>query len=269
MKKKLFALLLAVMFFGQVVARDNGPDFNFPKDVTAQAQTDLKQALAKGDGALVVDALVRSSLAKSSISIEKMSEIIEDIDQIARKESRPDIRALLHHLEARTYSGIDSQGKLDTYGYACTEQVFTTQDNIFLDLPKETPSTTEIIGMLKADMPGTDDFLRITAKTCSDTQIPVMVASSDDTWLICNTQIVGEVVMPETFLGDMASVRIRIILDIGIGEILPGMMVLCLMLIRECRIKASLIQGSDTQVQVIDIAAVLGMDTLKRKQTGC
>ena len=101
MKKKLFALLLAVMFFGQVVARDNGPDFNFPKDVTKQAQADLKQALAKGDGALVVDALIRSSLAKSSITIENMSEIIDDIDQIARKESRPDIRALLLHLEAR------------------------------------------------------------------------------------------------------------------------------------------------------------------------
>lgn len=123
--------------------------------------------------------------------------------------------------------------------------------------------------MLKADMTGSDDFPCITAKTCTDTQIPVMVASSDDTWLIGNTQIVGEVVMPETFLGDMASVRIRVILDIGIGEILLGMMILCLMLIGECRVKASLIQGSDTQVQVIDIAAVLGIDTLKRKQAGC
>ena len=101
MKKKLFALLLAMLFFGQVVARDNGPDFNFPQDVTEQAQADLKQALAKGDGELVVDALIRSSLAKSSITIENMSEIIEDIDKVARKESRPDIRALLYHLEAR------------------------------------------------------------------------------------------------------------------------------------------------------------------------
>ena len=96
-----------------------------------------------------------------------------------------------------------------------------------------------------------------------------MVTSSDDAWLIGNTQIVGEIVMPEAFLGDMASVRIRVILDIGIGKILPGMMVLCLMLIGECRIKASLIQGSDTQVQVIDIAAILGIDTLKRQQTSC
>ena len=101
MKKKLFALLLALMFFGQVVARDDGPDFNYPKDVTAQAQADLKQALAKGDGQLVVDALIRSSLAKSSVTIENMSEIIDDIDQVARKESRPDIRGLLYHLEAR------------------------------------------------------------------------------------------------------------------------------------------------------------------------
>ena len=66
MKKKLFALLLAMLFFGQVVARDEGPDFNFPQDVTEQAQADLKQALAKGDGAMVVDALIRSSLPPSS-----------------------------------------------------------------------------------------------------------------------------------------------------------------------------------------------------------
>ena len=129
-----------------------------------------------------------------------------------------------------TYSGIDLQGDFNTYGHTCTEQVFPSKDNIFLDLPEETPATTEIIGMLKAYMTSTNDFFRITAKTCTDTQVAVMVASSDDTWLIGNTQIVGEVVMPETFLGDMASVRIRVILDIGIGKILPGMMVLCLML---------------------------------------
>lgn len=100
MKKKLLAILFALILFGQIVARDKGPDFNFPKDVTSQANADLKQALSKGDGQLVVDALVRSSLAKSSISIELMSEIVEDIDRVARKESRADIRALLYHMEA-------------------------------------------------------------------------------------------------------------------------------------------------------------------------
>ena len=99
--KKLLAILTLVLLWVQVAARDNVPDFNFPQDVTQQAQADLKQALSKGDGQLVVDALVRSSLAKSSITIENMSEIVDDIDRVARKESRPDIRALLYHLEAR------------------------------------------------------------------------------------------------------------------------------------------------------------------------
>ena len=93
-----------------------------------------------------------------------------------------------------TYSGIDLQGNFNTYGHTCTEQVFTTQDNIFLDLPKETPSTTEIIGMLKAYMTGSDDFPCITAKTCSYTQVAVMVASSDDTGLIGDSQIIGKVI---------------------------------------------------------------------------
>lgn len=101
--KKLFVILTVLLLWGQgqVMARDNEPDFNFPQDVTKQAEADLKTALSKGDGQQLVDALVRSSLAKSSITIENMSEIVEDIDRVARKESRPDIRALLYHLEAR------------------------------------------------------------------------------------------------------------------------------------------------------------------------
>ena len=100
--KKLFAILTVVLLCGLTVpARDNVPDFNFPQDVTKQAEADLKTALSKGNGQLLVDALVRSSLAKSSITIENMSEIVDDIDRVARKEKRPDIRALLYHLEAR------------------------------------------------------------------------------------------------------------------------------------------------------------------------
>lgn len=99
--KKLLAVLAIALLWLPVVARDKSPDFNFPADVTKQAEADLKTALSKGDGQLVVDALVRSSLAKSSITIENMSEIIEDIDKVARKETRPDIRGLLYHLEAR------------------------------------------------------------------------------------------------------------------------------------------------------------------------
>ncbi len=102
--KKLLAILTMVLMWGQIVARDNVPDFNFPQDVTKQAEADLKTALSKGNGQLLVDALVRSSLAKSSITIENMSEIVDDIDRVARKESRPDIRALLYHLEARVMS---------------------------------------------------------------------------------------------------------------------------------------------------------------------
>ena len=101
MFRKLFITLLALMCFGVTMARDNEPDFNFPKNVTEQAQADLKQALAKGEGQLLVDALVRSSLAQSSITIDNMSAIIDDIDKVARKDSRPDIRAILYHLQAR------------------------------------------------------------------------------------------------------------------------------------------------------------------------
>ena len=64
----------------------------------------------------------------------------------------------------------------------------------------------------------------------------------------------------------MASFRVCVILDIGIGKILPRMMVLCLVLIGERRIKAAFIQGSDTQIQVVDITAALSIYARKRQQ---
>ena len=96
-----------------------------------------------------------------------------------------------------------------------------------------------------------------------------MVTASEDTRLIGYTEVIGEIVVPKAFLGDMASLRIGVILDIGIGKILPRMMILSLMLIRERRIKAPFIQGSDTQVQMIDIAASLGKEAMQRQQADC
>lgn len=88
-------------------SRDNAPDFNYPKQVTKQAEADLKKALASGDGQLVVDAIVRASIAESQLSREQMRGIIERIERTAGNETNPVTRALLRHFEAvvmHTYS---------------------------------------------------------------------------------------------------------------------------------------------------------------------
>lgn len=99
--RTLFTLLLLLFVsFGTITAADK-PDFRFPKTVAKTAESDLKSALKAGDGEGVVDALVRYSLAWSSISEENLDDITTRIEDLVQKEQRPDIRALLLHLEAR------------------------------------------------------------------------------------------------------------------------------------------------------------------------
>ena len=99
MKRIVFAVLIALLAFNGW-SRSNEPDFNYPKEVTKQAEADLKKALASGDGQMVVDAIVRASIAQSQLSREKMSEIINRIDRTAANEKNPATRALLRHFEA-------------------------------------------------------------------------------------------------------------------------------------------------------------------------
>ena len=80
-------------------------DFNFPQEVSNNALADLDKALKNGDGQLVVDALVRYSVAQSSISQDNMADIISRIETVFNKEKQLHIKALLYHLEALVYQG--------------------------------------------------------------------------------------------------------------------------------------------------------------------
>ena len=98
--KRIALLLLLVLTAVATWSRDNVPDFNYPKQVTQQAESDLKKALSKGDGQQVVDAIVRVSIAQSQLSREEMSKIIDLIERTVSNENAPAIRALLRHFEA-------------------------------------------------------------------------------------------------------------------------------------------------------------------------
>ncbi|MBQ9555755.1 MAG: hypothetical protein IJV05_05980, partial [Muribaculaceae bacterium] len=81
-------------------------DFNFPQDVSKEALADLDKALkGSDDGQLLVDALVRYSIAQSGISQDNMADIVSRIETTINKEKRPHIKALLYHLEALIYKG--------------------------------------------------------------------------------------------------------------------------------------------------------------------
>ena len=102
----LSILLLIMAFPFHSSGSEKEIDFNFPQDVSKNALADLDKALkGRDDGQLLVDALVRYSIAQGSITKDNMDDIISRIETAINKEKRPHIRALLYHLEAMIYEG--------------------------------------------------------------------------------------------------------------------------------------------------------------------
>lgn len=102
----LFIALVIMAFPFHSLGGEKVVDFNFPQDVSKEALADIDKALkGSDDGQLLVDALVRYSVAQSGISQDNMADIVSRIEKTAGKEKRPHIRALLYHLEAMVYQG--------------------------------------------------------------------------------------------------------------------------------------------------------------------
>ena len=109
MKRIIFSLMLLMALCVTTVARDkNVPDFNYPQNVTKQAEADLQKALNSGDGQLLVDAIVRASLAQSQISRDNLPSIINRIEKTAQKEKRSPYSALLRYFQASVLSSYKS-----------------------------------------------------------------------------------------------------------------------------------------------------------------
>ena len=113
MRHILTLLVVAIMgllpFSLHGAAKDKVVDFNYPQDVSKNALADLDKALKGGDGRLVVDAIVRYSIAQSGISEENMGDIVSRIESTIHKEQRPEYRALLHYFEACVFKAYQEQ----------------------------------------------------------------------------------------------------------------------------------------------------------------
>lgn len=99
MKRIVIVVLIALAALSGW-SRNDGPDFNYPKQVAKEADNDLKKALEKGDGQMIVDAIVRASIAQSQLSCDKMANIIDRIDQTVAREPNAATKALLLYFEA-------------------------------------------------------------------------------------------------------------------------------------------------------------------------
>lgn len=105
------------------------PDFNYPKTVIANADKDLSSMLKAGTGNAnkVIDALIRSSLAKSMISEDNFPDIISNLDKIIAAEKDPCILSILRYLEAEIYNQY-----LDRYEYEINDR-----KNLATELPAD------------------------------------------------------------------------------------------------------------------------------------
>ena len=79
-------------------------DFNFPQDIITESEKQLKEALKNDDGVSMIDALVKFSLAKSSISEEHFDDVISILDEISVQERSEDIKSLLLYLKYEIYN---------------------------------------------------------------------------------------------------------------------------------------------------------------------
>ena len=99
-----FILFLTIMgLFSFNTYADDEPDFDYPQQVSKDALAQLKKAQKRGDGQMMVDALVRYSIAKSKVSQETMDTIITQIEDVKKKEHRADYKAILNFLEAAIF----------------------------------------------------------------------------------------------------------------------------------------------------------------------
>ena len=80
------------------------PDFKYPDNVKTTALADIKKAEGSGDKMLLLDAVIRYTLAESMISADNAPEVFGTIEKYRKAETAPDFAALYTLLEAKAYA---------------------------------------------------------------------------------------------------------------------------------------------------------------------
>lgn len=108
---KRFILSLCVTMFSLLAVSSSPktatpapPDFAYPKQVSTQAEKDLKNAIRSNDGKSVLSAAIRLGLAASAISRDNLPPVIKRIEKIASTEDDVVTRSLLYALLSKIYS---------------------------------------------------------------------------------------------------------------------------------------------------------------------
>ena len=80
------------------------PDFKYPDNVKTTALADIKKAEGSGDKMLLLDAVIRYTLAESMTSTDNAPRVFDTIEKYRKAETAPDFAALYTLLEAKAYA---------------------------------------------------------------------------------------------------------------------------------------------------------------------
>ena len=97
--------------------------------------------------------------------------------------------------------------------------------------------------MFIAEVDAAQEPVGIATSRCSDAHVAMVVASSHHTGFIGKAETITAVVVPEALRTHMTARGAFVPLDVAIGKILPRIVVLRLMLVRQRHVQSSLIQA--------------------------
>lgn len=128
MKRFFLTCSLAVISLLAASAKGTkAPDFRFPEKVAADAERQIRQAAKDDNGQMLIDGLIRLSIAKTKISADFTQPMIETIDSVAKTASDRKIRAIARSFEAELYSKLYNR---DQIKFRSREQAATPPSDI-------------------------------------------------------------------------------------------------------------------------------------------
>ena len=131
--------------------------------------------------------------------------------------------------------------KFYTNDHSGTEEVLTFNHQVCLDLPEQFPTASEAIVLFISYMDSTQYMVTVRAEGAAYTYIPVTVPASGNTGLVSDTQSPRIVISPKGFRTDMSAGCTFVPFQIDIAEILPCVMVTCLVLVGKSHVHAPFI----------------------------
>ena len=105
-------------------AMAKAPDFRYPETVINEATTQIKKAEKKGNDKLLIDGMIRLSLAKASISDDNLPALTAKVDSLAANAKDVRTKALLLGLEGDMLVGAYNN---DRYKYDQRQKAGTTR----------------------------------------------------------------------------------------------------------------------------------------------